>query len=321
MSSVWGIVDDRTGHTGQVLGVITKLGVPYLIKNLYYNRFASLPNAVLGSSLLHINTRASAPIAPPWPKLVVAAGRRLVPVLKHIKAHSPSTRIVYLMWPGAAHEFDLLAVPEHDVVAPAKNLITTTAPLHAVTGELLNTARAIWQPQFVHLPHPWVAVCLGGPTKHTHYAYRDWEAMLHRAEALAGEEGSLLITSSRRTPPEALNIMQRLAKRPILTYSYEEGKDNPYLGFLACADAICVSGDSLSMCAEAASSGKPLYIFAPESVTPKKHMRLHRALFQKQLAYPLSQDVRLPYFVPAHATDDVGYVASEIHRRFPDIFA
>jgi mitochondrial fission protein ELM1 len=321
MSSVWGIVDDRTGHTGQVLGVVTKLGTPYLIKNMRYNRLAALPNALLGAGLKHIDASLSAPIAPPWPKLVVAAGRRLVPVLNYIKAQSPTTRIVYLMWPGGSHQFDLLAVPEHDVVAPATNLITTTAPLHSVTSEMLATARAVWEPQFVHLPKPWVAVCLGGPTKHTSYHYRDWEAMLKRAEALAGEGGSLLITSSRRTPEEALNIMKRLSARPSLMYSYEAGKDNPYFGFLACVDAIVVSGDSLSMCAEAASSGKPLYIFAPESVTPEKHKRLHRALFQKELALPLSQDSRLPYFTPAHATDDVGYVANEIQRRFPEIFA
>lgn len=37
--------------------------------------------------------------------------------------------------------------------------------------------------------------------------------------------------------------------------------DNPHLGFLALADAIIVTGDSLSMLAEACATGRPVHIF------------------------------------------------------------
>ncbi|MEJ0010787.1 MAG: hypothetical protein WDN72_10155 [Alphaproteobacteria bacterium] len=44
MSTVWGIDDDISGHTGQALGVNAKLGVPYTLKKLEYNILAELPD-------------------------------------------------------------------------------------------------------------------------------------------------------------------------------------------------------------------------------------------------------------------------------------
>jgi mitochondrial fission protein ELM1 len=39
------------------------------------------------------------------------------------------------------------------------------------------------------------------------------------------------------------------------------GKENPYLGYVATADVLVVTGDSESMLAEAVASGKPVYIY------------------------------------------------------------
>ena len=45
-------------------------------------------------------------------------------------------------------------------------------------------------------------------------------------------------------------------------YQWRSGDaDNPYLGCLAVADVLVVTGDSESMLAEAAATGKPLYIY------------------------------------------------------------
>lgn len=39
-------------------------------------------------------------------------------------------------------------------------------------------------------------------------------------------------------------------------------RDNPYLGYLTTADILIVTGESESMLAEVAASGKPVYIYA-----------------------------------------------------------
>lgn len=315
--TVWGLVDDRTGHTGQVLGVIAKLGVPYVLKRLEYNALTFLPNGVLGASLLAVDKPSSAPLAAPWPKLVIAAGRRTLPVLRYIKKKSPSTIAVYLMWPGAYTDIDLIAAPAHDKAPARDNVIHTMAPLHAVTPETLRAARDAWEPQFAHLPRPWVSVCLGGNTKQGSYAPADWRELIKQAQVLAGH-GSLLITTSRRTPKEAIALFAPLLSTPHLLHRWDTDKDNPYLGLLGASDAVIVTGDSLSMCAEACVSGKPVYIFANPSVAPAKHRALHEELYQRGMARPLDSNASLNWH-PTAPLDDAGQVAAEIRKRFPQV--
>ncbi len=315
--SVWGLVDDRTGHTGQVLGVIAKLGLPYVLKRLEYNHLVILPNSLIGASLATLDKKHSAPVAPPWPKLVVASGRRTLPVLRYIKQQSPSTITVYLMWPGRHADIDLIAAPAHDKPPEAQNVITTLAPLHAVTPEALTVAAEAWAPQFAHLPRPWVALVLGGDTKQGKYSPADWRELIRHAAGLAGH-GSLLITTSRRTPPEAIALFGPLLTTPHLLHRWDTDKDNPYLGLLGCADGIIVTGDSLSMCTEACVSGKPVYIFANPTVAPAKHRTLHAELYKRGMARSLDVNATLDW---AHTPplDDAALVAAEIRKRFPQV--
>jgi mitochondrial fission protein ELM1 len=57
--------------------------------------------------------------------------------------------------------------------------------------------------------------------------------------------------------------------------------ENPYLGFLALADAIVITGDSESMLAEATALGRPVYVYPlPE----RPSFRLLRALREPVVA-------------------------------------
>jgi uncharacterized protein len=315
---VWGLVDDRAGHMGQVLGVIGKLGLPYLLKRLEYNWKIRLPSALIGASLTALAQERRSAITPPWPKLVVASGRRTLPVARYIKKHSPSTVVVYLMWPGTTKGLDLIAVPKHDRHHSGAQVMTTIAPLHAVTPETLAAAREAWLPQFRHLPRPWIAMSLGGTTKHGRFKPGDWRALVTAARSLA-PTGTLMMTTSRRTPPDALEMIgPLLAGGSHLLHRWDSDKDNPYLGLLACADAVITTGDSLSMCAEACVSGKPVYIFAPPHAVSKKHQRLHQSLYERELARPFRDQMRLDWQPSSHL-DDAGQVADAIRARFPNV--
>ena len=318
MTTIWGLVDDRTGHTGQVLGVINKLGVPYELKRLEYNGLARLPTALLGATMRHVDRAASALITPPYPPLVIAAGRRTLPVLRAIKQQTPATKTIYLMWPEVQSGLDLIVVPEHDEPPTAPNIISTIAPLHAVTPETLAAARAAWATAFAHLPRPYVALCLGGDTKQGSYSVAEWREVIHRAIQLTGH-GSLLVTTSRRTPKEALDLCEPLLHLPHYLYRWDRDKDNPYLGMLALADTIVVTGDSLSMCAEACVAGVPVFIYARKEVAPIKHRTLHDTLYKRGMAHPLDGTAHASWR-PAAPLDDIGRVAAEIRARFPEAF-
>ena len=108
--------------------------------------------------------------------------------------------------------------------------------------------------------------------------------------------GSILITDSRRTGEQAREkIMSMLKDIPAYTYLFGEEKENPYMGYLACADNIIVSGDSVSMTCDACGTGKPVYIYTGfEWLTPKQ-MRFVQSLYDNGYAVPCISPKKLDF--------------------------
>ena len=108
---VWLLIDDRAGNRAQCEGVAAALGVAGQVKGLVYGWFGKLPNGILGASFAGLTAASRAALTPPWPDLVIAAGRRSGPVARRIKRLAGGrTRLVQIMDPGpsGADEFDLI---------------------------------------------------------------------------------------------------------------------------------------------------------------------------------------------------------------------
>ena len=73
-------------------------------------------------------------------------------------------------------------------------------------------------------------------------------------------EGSLLVTTSRRTGTRNIEALKRRFAGNAHVYLYTGEGENPYVGMLACADRIYVTNDSVNMMSEALASGKPVEI-------------------------------------------------------------
>jgi len=114
-------------------------------------------------------------------------------------------------------------------------------------------------------------------------------------EAWRGEYGgSALVSTSRRTPDDLKQLVwQRFGTLgKVWTGADTEGGDNPYLGYLAYADAFVVTPDSVNMCSEAAACGKPLHV--PElAANHPKFDRFHRSLRQQGFARRLQVSLDL----------------------------
>jgi hypothetical protein len=71
------------------------------------------------------------------------------------------------------------------------------------------------------------------------------------------------VTTSRRTTPAVTDALAAAIVVPAVVHRWSAGATgNPYLAFLGVADRIIVTADSASMLADAASTGKPVEIFA-----------------------------------------------------------
>src|SRR3546814_15097915 len=76
---------------------------------------------------------------------------------------------------------------------------------------------------------------------------------------LARDGWGLMITPSRRTGRRNEEILRRaLAGLP--AEIWDGDGENPYFGILALADHVVVTGDSVNMVSEAASTGQPVHV-------------------------------------------------------------
>lgn len=312
--TAWVLVDPRAGTANQALGIAARLGLPVVEKKLEYGMLARLPN--FGPSLRSLTAQSRAGIAPPWPDMVIAAGRRSAAIARYIKRQSPATRLVQVMHPGGGLDaFDLVVIPSHDDPPSRDNVMAVTGAPHSLTRASLDAAGEEWRDRFEGLPRPWIALLVGGATKRKPFPISLATRLAREAAAMAeAVGGSLLVTTSRRTG-DAAAAFDGLAPGSSFVYRPDDGGENPYRGILGLADAVVVTGDSVSMASEAAAAGVPLFIFSPPGFAIPKHEALHRALYRLDVARPFSGEWE--NWEPP-MLDEAGRIAERVRRLLED---
>jgi mitochondrial fission protein ELM1 len=334
---VWVLDDPRAGTAAQALGIAERLGVPFRRIPLAWNWMAHVAGLARNGSLLGLAGSARQSVArgggerllPPFaadppdmegagPSVVLSAGSRSAAVALWLKERT-GCRVVHCMRPGLggflrADRFDLLVIPEHDHPGRAANVLPILGAPHRVSPLNLRQAAAAWRERLGHLPHPRVALLVGGPMRGTDLA----PALAHRlgsavARLTAERGGAVLATTSRRTGAEASDALAAgLARTMHLLYRWGEPGENPYLGVLASADAIVVTADSVSMISEACATTVPVFVALPELAGPR-HRRLIASLHRAGQVRVLGDELS-PW--PRQPLDESGRVAAEIIRRF-----
>jgi mitochondrial fission protein ELM1 len=266
----------RSGHANQAIGTAEALGLPFIVKPLRWGPLAAMPNRLLGSSLAGLAADGTADLAPPWPDLVVAAGRRTAPVARWLKAQSPACRCVQLMWPGSAAGLDLVIVPQHDRAAGCPGVASITAPPHRLSRERLDAAAFRLLPRLHGLRRPFIACLVGGSRRGARLSAGE---LARAASALACRcGGSLLVVTSRRTGRTAERTLHAGLEAPHRFHPFTGADDAIYAGVLGVADAVLVTADSASLVTEACATGRPVRLFRPGGRRLGKLERLHAAL-------------------------------------------
>jgi hypothetical protein len=267
--TVWVLLDEKPGHDTQSLGLANNLGWSYQEKRLRFNWRAELPNSMVKGSIASLKA-ASAPIAePPWPDLVIAAGRRTVPIAEWIRQHSLGrARSVQIGRIGTYLEdhFDLGVAPEYAGLYPDPRRMEIAMPLTRVSQESLDAAAARWRDELGSFKGPRVALLVGGTNVEHEFspdcARELGEAVKTMVEAAGG---SVFVSTSRRTSKAAaealLSALGSSCRHAYVWQTDSDNSENPYMGYLALADSFVVTGESASMLAEACTTGKPVAIF------------------------------------------------------------
>ncbi len=206
--------------------------------------------------------RPGSPIAPPWPDIAVASGRRTVAYLRRIRQESGGrTLTVYLKDPGTGPgAADLIWAPEHDRIRGSNVLTTLTSP-HRLSPERLAEAGRT-RPAWLAVGRPNIGVILGGDSKHHRFTTGDIARLSDALKALARGGANLVVTPSRRTPAALADAVRTLCAETS-GFFWDGAGENPYLPILALADHFVVTADSVNMLGEAAATGKPIHLFTP----------------------------------------------------------
>lgn len=304
---VWVLADPRAGTAAQALGIAERLGVPFRKVALEWGRLAAVPWP--WPTLAGLAPAARGGIVPPWPRLVVSAGRRAAPVARWLRRRGAVT--VHCMRPGmGGGDFDLLVIGRHDDPPEAPNILPILGATHRVSPAMLAAARAAW-PALEELPRPRVALLLGGAVRGEGMAPAEALAIAERVIPWAG---SVMATTSRRTGVAAGAALEaRLKGVPGVLHRWGAGGPNPYAAFLAMADAVVVTGDSVSMLSEALVTAAPVFIAGDLPDAPR-HRALHAALVAAGQAVPLGA---FPDARPRQPLDETGRVVDVLRARWP----
>lgn len=309
-AAIWVLADPRAGTAAQALGIAERLGQPFRTVPLEWGMAARL--AWPWPTLAGLAGATRGLLAPPgpaprWPRLVLSAGRRSVPVARWLGRRG--WRLVHCMRPGfGAGAFDLLVLGRHDAAPPAGNILEVLGATHRVSPARLAGARAEWA-GLAALPQPRVALLAGGPVRGEGM---DPGVAAALAQQVAGFAGSVLASASRRTGGVATAAMAGVLRgTPHRLFAWGEGGPNPYLGFLAWADAVVVTGDSVSMLSEALATAGPVYVADPGGLGPR-HRALAESLYAAGQALPVSA---APNPFAREPLDETGRVAAAIRAR------
>lgn len=247
----WVLLGARTGDNNQALALAEALGWPFEVKQLDYNRLQSL-SVWLPPTAATLTGAAKEGLQPPWPELVIAIGRRSVPVARWIRKQSGGeAKLVRIGHPRIDPGlFDLVVTTRQYPVPPGDNVMLLPVAMSRFVDPPEPTAQ---EHKFLDDAGRYRLVAIGGATKY-------WTLPEERIIAAieAPFDGEVVAVTSRRTDPA---IVERLRSLPAMLV---DGASPRFAVLLDHAEEVFVTGDSVSMISEAVLTGKPVAIIPIE---------------------------------------------------------
>ena len=310
---IWGITGGRRGNDVLVEGVANALGGELRLIHTHL----AWPSRWLAPYAPAIwQARQDPQIAPPYPALVLASGRRAVPYARHIRRMAAGAAFVgFLQNPHInPRHFDFVWAPAHDRVSGANVLSSLTSP-HNLTPDILqNSARAL---RTTLLPTDFagkvVSVLIGGASRAYKFSHATMVDLADQLAALATPEHFFLISLSRRSHPDCADIL-RAKIPPARLHIIEKTGDAAYPAMLGLADYIIATSDSTNMLGEACLTGKPIYRFDLAGGTAR-FRRFHNALENGGYVRPFIGALEDWHSTPLNATNTIAQAIKNAMRQ------
>lgn len=314
------ISDGRAGNIAQLRGVALALGLearqidvsPTGLWKTFAPWAPVAPSERLG--------KQDGIFCPPWPDIAMATGRASIPYIRALKRLAgPETFTLVLQDPKSGPATaDMIWVPAHDKRRGGNVFTTLTSP-HAYTPSRIDALRGSLSADILALPAPRVLVSLGGRNKVYRFSDEDHRRLASGLKSLAELGASFMMTASRRSHPELI-AAARSAIEDAPRIFWDGSGENPYPQFLAAADVLVVTGDSVNMCGEACATGRPVLVFHPSGGSAKFD-RFHKALETQGAVRPMPEVFDAIPVWTYRPLQSAQRIAVEVQRRYHEFCA
>ncbi len=259
---IWVLLGARTGDNNQALALAEALGLPFETKQLDYNRLQAVSEWLPGTSAT-LTKEAKALLNEPWPDLLIAIGRRSVPVARWIKAQSGGeTKLVRIGHPRIDPGlFDLVVTTRQYPVPPGDNVVLLPVAMSRFVDPPVPTKE---ERAFLARMGNFRLFAIGGATKYWRMPEDELLAVIDSADPPSAKTPlAVVVVTSRRTPPTLVERIRTSATNN-RRFALVDGPSPRFSILLNAADQIFVTGDSISMISEAVLTGKPVAIIPIE---------------------------------------------------------
>jgi len=271
--AIWVLWSERIGDRNQAEALARATGMPYELKHIEFH--ASRGRNIFMRSDRKFDVERSSKLQSPWPGVIIVVDPECTRIARDLRIRADNAiKIVKLGrppfgWlPGwiagrLSRWIDLVISPGQFKSRASARTIVTDLPFSQVNRQSLAQARGDFARQLEDLPPPRIAVLVGGSTKGLAWSGETARRLGADIDALArGLHGSLMISTSYRTGENNSRELMAQIGVPHVAYLWPgSAGPNPLLGYLAHADQVVVTMDSISMVSDAISTGKPVDIY------------------------------------------------------------
>ncbi|MFH2138898.1 MAG: ELM1/GtrOC1 family putative glycosyltransferase [Candidatus Omnitrophota bacterium] len=186
-------------------------------------------------------------------------------------------KIIAIMRPAPFNPkyFDLCIIPAHDQALSGSSILITKGALNLISQEYVKTKAKELKQKLNIKEGLTLGLLIGGNSKEFEITLDMIKTLISQVKAFLKESGAqLMVTTSRRTPTDVEELIRKSFENyPQCVFKVlpgDENFDGAVGGILGLCSAVIVSGESISMVSEAATSGAYTIVFRPHQRAQNK---------------------------------------------------
>ncbi|MBJ20555.1 MAG: hypothetical protein GY910_02240 [bacterium] len=266
---VWTLTDGEPGNDTQVGALVGALGWPGEPLRPRMGLLSHLPFASRGAHLrgLDAQSRGRSRLQPPWPDLLVVAGRRVAPIARWVREMSRGrTRVVALGAKTAtpAEEVDLAVTPRGAMLFSHPKRLETDRPLVPARPSADSWDAARWREHFRAIPGRKIALLLGSGTHRLGLDGRAADALGRLVAESATDLGAVvLISASRHTRREVFaGCLRGVGEAAFVHHETRDQRvdERAWPAILEAADIFVMAGLGETTLAQVCATGRPVFL-------------------------------------------------------------